>query len=290
MVRGVETALLAQTRNALRAMLALPQSRAPGLAKVEDLEIAGAAGPLRARYYEAAHAAAGPLFLYIHGGGFISCDIDTHDSVCSWLAKGAGARLLSVGYRLAPETQFPGQLEDVRAACAWAFQNAQLLGASPNQLVPCGDSAGAYLAASCALEINAQAPGAVPLQVLFYPLIHVEDSLWADEELRNFRFLGRLAALCIARSLGEPMPSLLALDLAKSPTTIIAGGGPMDPVRADVKAYADALTRGGVRVVEKKYPVLMHGGLNVTAFSKTARDVLTGVGELARSELTGRQR
>ena len=289
MPSAVETALLTQTRNALRAMLALPQSRAPGLAKVEDLEIPGASGSLRARYYEAANAGAGPIFVYLHGGGFVCCDIDTHDSVCSWLTKGVGARLLSVGYRLAPETPFPGQLEDARAACAWAFQNATRFGAAPHQIVACGDSAGAYLAATCALEINTRSPGAVPLQVLFYPLVHVEDSLWADEELRNFRFLGRIAAFYIARSLGEPMPSLLAHDLAKSPTTIIAGGGPMDPVRADVKAYADALTREGVRVVEKKYPVLMHGGLNFTAFSRTARDVLTGVGELARSELLGRQ-
>jgi|CXWL01.1.fsa_nt_gi acetyl esterase len=289
MPKAVETALLTQTRKALRAMLALPQSRAPGLGRVEELEIPGAAGPLKARYYEAANASAGPLFVYIHGGGFVCGDIDTHDSVCSYLAKSAQARLLSVSYRLAPETPFPGQLEDARAVCAWAFQNAARFGTSANQIVLCGDSAGAYLAASCAREINTQAPGAVPLQVLFYPLVHIEDSLWADEELRNFRFVGRLAALYIARSLGEPMPSLIGHDLTQSPTTIIAGGGPMDPVRADVRAYGEALSNAGVRVVEKKYPALMHGGLNFTAFSKTARDVLTGVGELARSELLGRQ-
>jgi acetyl esterase len=285
----VETALLAQTRNALRAMLALPAARAGGLAKVQDLEIPGAAGPLRARYYEAANAGSGPLYLYLHGGGFVCCDIDTHDSICSWLAKGAGARLLSVGYRLAPETSFPGQLEDARAASAWAFQNAQRFGAAPNQLVLCGDSAGAYLAVNCGVELNTQAPGAVPLQVLFYPLIHVEDSLWADEELRNFRFLGRIAAFYIARSLRETMPALTSLDLAHAPATIIAGGGPMDPVRTDVRAFAEALQGAGVRVVEKKYPVLMHGGLNFTAFSKTARDVLTQVGELARAELKRRE-
>lgn len=290
MAIAVETAVLAQTRNALRAMLALPAARAPGLVKVEDLEIPGAAGPLRARYYEPHGAIADPLFVYFHGGGFVCCDIDTHDSVCSWLAKGANARLLSVGYRLAPEARFPSQLEDARAACAWAFQNAHRFGASSNQIVLGGDSAGAYLAATCALEINTATPGAIPLQVLFYPLIHIEDGLWADEELRNFRFLGRLAAFYIARSLGEPMPSLLAHELASSPTTIIAGGGPMDPVRADVKAYADALQRAGVRVVEKKYPVLMHGGLNFTAFSKTARDVLTHVGEAARQELNAGRR
>lgn len=281
----LETTVLEQSRRALRAMLAVPGARAPGLAKVEDFTFPGAAGPLRARYYEAADAGEGPLFLYVHGGGFVGCDIDTHDSVCSWLAKGARARLISVEYRLAPEAKFPAQLEDARAACAWAFQHAQGLGARPHQIVLCGDSAGAYLAATCAVEINTRAPGAVPLQVLFYPLVHVEDGLWAEEELRNFRFVGRLAALYIARSLGGPMPSLLDLDLSRAPTTVLAGGGAMDPVRADVKAYAEALARHGVRVLEKKYPVLMHGGLNFTAISKTARDVLLQTGALAREAL-----
>ncbi len=286
MTKAVEAAILAQTRQGLRLLLAAPSARAEGLAKVEDFEIAGPAGPLRARYYEAANAGAAPLLVYFHGGGFVCCDIDTHDSICSWLAKSSHGRVLSVGYRLAPETRFPGQIEDVRAACAWAFQNAQRFGAAPGKIALGGDSAGAYLAATMALEINRATPGAVVLQVLLYPLIHVQDSLWADEELRNFRILGRVACLYIARSLGaEALPSLLDVDLAHAPPTIIAGGGPMDPVRNDSKAFGDALRRAGVRVLERKYPVLMHGGLNFTAYSKTATGALQEVGELVRSEL-----
>ena len=286
--RTLDAAMLAHTRRALRLMLNIPAARAPGLAKIKDLALPGANGALRARYYQAAEAnRAMPLMLYFHGGGFVSCDIDTHDSVCSWLAKAAGARLLSVGYRLAPETAFPGQWDDARAACKWALENAERLGAAPNQIVLCGDSAGAWLAAMCALELNRATPGVVPMQVLFYPLVHVEDTLWADEEIRNFRFVGRLAVLYIAKSLGaEALPSLLDVDLAASPTTILAGGGPLDPVRADVRTYAGALKEKGVRVIEKKYPVLLHGGLNLTAFSKTAVSVLSEVGALARSELS----
>lgn len=282
----MEAAALAHTRRALRLMLNIPAARAPGLAKVQDLVVAGAKGTLRARYYQANDAADGPLFVYFHGGGFVTCDIDTHDSVCSWLAKAAGARLLSVGYRLAPEARFPAQLDDARAACDWALANAANFGAEAGRIVLCGDSAGAWLASMCALDLNRLQPHAVPLQVLFYPLVHVEDSLWAEEEVRNFRFVGRLAALYIARSLGAgKFPSLLDLDLSPSPTTIIAGGGPLDPVRADVRSFAGALQAAGVRVVEKKYPVLLHGGINLTAFSKTAVTVLTDVGALARAEL-----
>ena len=285
MTQNAERAILAQTRRGLRTLLAVPAARAGGLAKVEEIDIAGPDGQLRARYYEAENAETAPLLVYFHGGGFVCCDIDTHDSICSWLAKSSHSRVLSVGYRLAPETPFPGQLEDVRAGCVWALQNAPRLGATPGKLILAGDSAGAYLAATMSLELNRARPGVVALQVLLYPLVHVQDSLWADEELRNFRFLGRVAALYIARSLGaEALPSLLDVDLSAAPPTIIAGGGPMDPVRNDAKALIDALRKADVRVVEKKYPVLMHGGLNFTAYSKTATTALQDVGELVRRE------
>lgn len=285
-LQSLESAILAQTRRGLRTLLAVPSARAGGLARVEDIAIPGPAGDLRARYYEAADATAAPLIVYFHGGGFVCCDIETHDSICSWIAKASRGRVLSVGYRLAPEAPFPAQLEDVRAACAWAFQNAQRLGAAPDRIAIAGDSAGAYLAATISLEINRATPGAVALQILLYPLVHVQDSLWADEELRNFRFLGRVACLYIARSLGaEALPSLLDVDLSAAPPTIVAGGGPMDPVRADVKAFVTALRAAGVRVTERKYPVLMHGGLNFTSYSKVAVSALQEVGELAREEL-----
>jgi acetyl esterase len=288
MAQSVESAILAQTRRGLRTLLAVPNARAGGLSRVEDIDIAGPAGPLRARYYEAAGAGAAPLILYFHGGGFVCCDIDTHDSICSWLAKSARGRVLSVGYRLAPEAPFPAQLEDARTACAWAFQNAQRYGAAPDKIALAGDSAGAYLAATMALEINRATPGAVALQVLLYPLVHVQDSLWADEELRNFRFLGRVACLYIAKSLGaESLPSLLDVDVSGAPTTIVAGGGPMDPVRNDVKAFVEKLRQAGVHVSERKYPALLHGGLNFTAYSKTATAALRDVGELVRTAFGG---
>jgi len=284
-IQTVEAAALAQTRRSLRQLMAVAASRAPGLAKVEDLTIAGAAGPLRARYYQALEAKRAPLIVFFHGGGFVCCDLDTHDAICSWLAKASQGRLLSIDYRLAPETPFPGQIEDARAACAWAFANAERFGAERARIAVAGDSAGAYMAATIALELNAQRPGAVALQALLYPLIHVDGVLWAQEELRNFRFLGRIAALYIARSLGAQMPSLLDVDLKASPPTIVAGGGAMDPVRNDTKAFVERLRKAGVAVTEKKYPFLSHGGLNFTAFSKLAVTALEEVGVLIGQQL-----
>lgn len=283
---NIERNVLTQTRRTLRLILARPEARAAGLAEIRDLDVEGAAGPLRARYYRPSDAGDTPLLVFLHGGGFVCGDIDTHDSITSWLAKTSGLRVLSVSYRLAPETAFPGQIDDARAACAWALNAAGAFGAKPEQLVLSGDSAGAYLAMTCAVELNAQRRGAVPAQALLYPLVHIDKTLWAEEELRNFRFVGRLATLYIASALGaEHFPSLLDLDLSLAPTTVLASGGALDPVRADVKTLAGALHGAGVRVIDKKYPVLMHGGLNFTAVSKVAVNALTDVGEALKAEL-----
>lgn len=288
MSQNLESAILAQTRRGLRTLLAVPAARAAPLARVEELEIPGAAGPMKARYYEAQDALEAPLIVFFHGGGFVCGDIDTHDSICSWLAKSSQGRVLSVEYRLAPETRFPGQIEDAHAACAWALEHGAQFGATSQRIVLAGDSAGAYLATRISLALNAETPGAVALQILLYPLVHIQDSLWAAEELRNFRFVGRVACRYIARSLGGgDLPSLLELDLSAAPPTIVAGGGAMDPVRADVKAFVDALRRAGVEVTERKYPALMHGGLNFTAYSKIATNALQEVGALARAHLAG---
>src|SRR5262245_55417589 len=160
-LQDLESAVLAQTRRGLRTLLAVPSARAKDLARVEDIAIPGPSGDLRARYYEAADATSAPLIVYFHGGGFVCCDIDTHDSICSWIAKSSRGRVLSVGYRLAPEAPFPAQLEDTRAACVWAFQNAHRFGAAPNRIAIAGDSAGAYLATTMSLELNRASPGAV---------------------------------------------------------------------------------------------------------------------------------
>jgi acetyl esterase len=285
LIDKAESAVLEQTRRALRTLLAVPAARAPGLARIEDLEIMAAVEPVRTRYYEAENSHPLPLVLFFHGGGFMTGDIDTHDGLCSWLVKGYRGRLLSVDYRLAPETPFPGQLDDARALGAWALQHAERFGAPAGQIIPAGDSAGAYLAASLAMELHKARAEAAPMQVLLYPLVHVEDAVWSEESLRNFRFVGRAAAYYIARGLTETLPSLLEADLSSAPKTIIAGGGPMDPVSADSRALADALKRAGVRVKTRKYPALPHGGFNLTATSKTAQRALVEVGRLMRTEL-----
>jgi acetyl esterase len=286
-LKQIESVALRQARRGLRLMQARGSRRDGALGRIEDFSIPASDGaPLRSRYYEPPTPIDAPILLFFHGGGFVCCDIDTHHTVCVALALASGLRIISVDYRLAPEAPFPTQLDDARAACAWALQNAEKFGARPGVISVSGDSAGAYLAARMAMELNRDRPGTVALQLLLYPLVHVDDALWAQEELRNFRFLGRIASLYIARALGaEPMQSLLDCDPAGSPTTIMAGGTLFDPVSRDTRVYAKALRDAGVRVVERDYPFLMHGGLNAGEYFKNVDRALGELGALARDEL-----
>src|SRR5262249_60683114 len=135
---------------------------------VQDLDVDGAAGPLRARHYAPMWTLKGsPLTVYLHGGGFVIGDLDTHDEPCRLLCRHGGVHVLSVAYRLAPEHPFPAAVEDACAALAWARANAASFGADPGRVAIGGRSARRNLSAVVSAIVNrAAAPVA---QLLIYP-------------------------------------------------------------------------------------------------------------------------
>src|SRR5205807_4251465 len=133
---------------------------------VRELEIEGDP-PLRARHYAPLDPGGPhPLLVYYHGGGFTYGDLETHDGVCRMLCRHAGAHVLAVDYRLAPENPFPAAVEDAREALRWAHAKAGALGADPERIGVGGDSAGGNLAAVVA-RLATQDEGPAPvLQLL----------------------------------------------------------------------------------------------------------------------------
>jgi acetyl esterase len=130
-------------------ILELP--RAP-LPRVEDLRIPAADGtPLPARLY----APTGdrlPVLLYLHGGGFVIGNLETHDSLCRQLALRSGAAVVALDYRLAPEHRFPVAVDDAWAAMRWLAEQGASVGLDGTRLAVGGDSAGGTLAAVCAIH------------------------------------------------------------------------------------------------------------------------------------------
>jgi acetyl esterase len=264
---------------------------------VRELQVDGAAGPLRARHYRPARADGSgpqPLLVFLHGGGFVIGDLDTHDEPCRLLCRHAQVQVLSVDYRLAPEHPFPAAVEDALAAFRWAVEHAEELGADPDRVAVGGDSAGGNLAAVTS-QLAAHDGGSVPaLQLLIYPATDLTDArtasgrLFADgffltENDRQWAsrhyFAGRpdtdQADVRASPALAEDLSGL-------APAVLVTGG--FDPLRDEGEAYAEALRRAGTPVVSYRAPELIHGFVNMTTVP-AARDATLRLAGMLRASL-----
>ena len=112
-----------------------------------------------------------PLLVYLHGGGWVVGDLDTHDQPCRFLAREAGVRVLSVDYRLAPEHPFPAAARGLPSRRPRsAIEEAERFGADPARVAVGGDSAGGNLAAAAARLLALEAGPLPAFQLLIYPV------------------------------------------------------------------------------------------------------------------------
>jgi acetyl esterase len=273
-LREPATMTPAGARDALRALAAsrsdipLPQPAA-----IAELTVEGAAGPLSARLYRPARMPA-PTVVYLHGGGWVAGDLETHDRQARTLAVEVDAVVLSIDYRRPPETVFPGAFLDALAATRWAAAHIAELGGDPCRLALAGDSAGGNLAAAVALACRAGGPSLAG-QLLVYPVVDAAGNFRSPSE--NARYPSRAENaegyfltldamrwfadhyLPGARDGLDPRASpLLAGDLSGAPPAVICTAG-FDPLRDEGEAYARALERAGVRVSYFCEPTLIHG-------------------------------
>ncbi len=144
-----------EARRLFTAASEMLEVRRAELRRVENFTMALSDGTLlRARLYadQPADAAPLPVLLYLHGGGFVIGDLDSHDSLCRQLALRSGGAVVALDYRLAPEHRFPTAVDDAWAAMAWLAVNGAAHGLDATRLAVGGDSAGGTLCAACALH------------------------------------------------------------------------------------------------------------------------------------------
>ena len=250
------------------------------MARVEPIEIPGPAGAIPARLYVPPAEADEPLplLVYFHGGGWVIGDLDTHDSPCRFLAAHAGAAVLAVDYRLAPEHPFPAAVEDACAAHAWTRANAERLGADPARIAVGGDSAGGNLAAVACLQARDEGAPLPAMQLLIYPVADTGRELASRRTFaEGFLLTRRDMAYYEDRYLppgadrNDPRVAILqADDLAGLPPAYVATAG-FDPLRDEGEAYARRLQEAGVTVALRRHPGLVHSYVNFTAICPTSR-------------------
>ena len=217
-----------------------------------------------------------PALLWIHGGGYVLGDVEGDDLNVKQMTRAVGCVIVSVEYRLAPETPFPGPLEDCYAALKWLHGHAEELGLDPARLASGGASAGGGLAAG--LGLLARDRGEVPLcfQLLIYPMIDDRNILGAEQAGSDTHIWSRASnrfgwTSYLGREPGgEVMPYYAAParaeDLAGLPPTFI-NVGDLDLFLDEDIEYAQRLLRVGVPTELHVYPGAYHGfnGLAPTA-------------------------
>jgi acetyl esterase/lipase len=141
--------------------------------KVREQMIPGPKGAPQVRVYVIGDStgASKPAVLHIHGGGYISGSAAANRRDLQELVLAQNSVVVSVDYRLAPETRFPGSLEDNYAALKWMYQNAADLGIDTRRIAVKGESAGGGHAAMLAIAVRDRGEFALCLQVLIYPML-----------------------------------------------------------------------------------------------------------------------
>ena len=201
--------------------------------------------------------------LWIHGGGMVLLDADGDDFVSAERASTHRIVVVSVDYRLAPETRAPGLVDDCFAALSWLAAHADELGVSADRLMIGGASAGAGLAAGTALRARDAGGPALIGQLLVYPMLDHRNETPSSHAIQDLRVWNRSANLAAwAAYLGDGEASAysspaIADDLSGLPPAYVSVGS-LDMFHDEDVAYATALNRAGVPCELHVYPGAFH--------------------------------
>jgi acetyl esterase len=259
-----------------------------------DGRLPGPAGELPYRLYTPATETTDPLpgFVFFHGGGMVAGSIETHDRICAALAQTTGCRLISVGYRLAPEHKFPAAIEDAIAATRWISECAASLGIDATRLVVGGDSAGATLGAVVCQDAARNAGPAILLQCLICPVLDFDETSPSRDEFAENHLIDRAT---LQADLADYLPEdadlsdvrispLRVIDLAGLPAAIIHTAE-FDPMRDEGNAYARKLMAAGIDVEHICHDGMIHNFHAMGAILPQGRLVLSQIGEQVKRAL-----
>ena len=206
-----------------------------------------------------------PIVLFVHGGGFVSGDLTTHDVMVRKIANGARALVIYVDYRLAPENQFPAGLEDVYATLTWAADNAFGIGGDADNIAVSGDSAGGNLAAAVGLLARDRGGPKIVAQWLMYPTLSHKMDTGSWNEFGDTNFPTREVASSVIPAYvpkgmdpNSPLVSPLWADHRNLPPTLLQVGE-VDPLRDEGLAYVADLRKAGVEAEAIVYEGQRHG-------------------------------
>nr|AIT69729.1 lipase/esterase AS-Trib20-ORF2 [uncultured bacterium] len=246
-------------------MDAFPRPEGDPVAGVADRTVPGPAGDIPVRVYTPEGAGRKPVVVFFHGGGWVIGSLDSHDATCRAVCNAAGAVVVSVDYRMAPEHKFPAAPDDCFAVTKWVAENAASIGADGARIAVAGDSAGGNLAAAVTLMARERGGPEIGFQALIYPV--TDYSFGTPSYAENGEgymltkgamewFWGHYASVADA---ANPLASpLREKDLSGLPRALVITAG-YDPLRDEGETYAKRLADAGVPVASTRYDGMIHG-------------------------------
>ena len=278
-----ETGTPEEARRAYLEGLPTMQGEREPVASLSEPTIAGPGGPLPLRIYrgQGAAAAGAPALLYLHGGGWVIGNLDSHDEICRWFANMAACVVVCPDYRLAPEHKFPAAVEDCRAALAFMQSEAEALGIDAKRIAIAGDSAGGNLATVLCLMARGDKDPPVA-QLLFYPNT---DAAQASDSYRRFAEGFGLTAATMAWFRDHYVSHASDIDdwrVSPLKAASLAGAAPAfvaiaghDILADEGEAYARRLQDDGVPVVLRRWPGQIHGFVSMGRHGPASREAVS---------------
>jgi acetyl esterase len=279
---------VAEARESMRA--ALVTKRDPiALHSVQDISVPAPQGPLSLRIYRPAEGTL-PVALFLHGGGWVLNDLDTHDRLCRRIARRSGWLLASLDYRRAPEHKHPAALQDAQLAYRWLLDNIDRIGGGRSGVALVGESSGATTLACLALLLRDQGAPVPTMQVLAYPVTGAYRQ-WLSYEERGAGYT--LDLEFVRWSLANYVPvdhnledpyvlPLAASDLAGLAPTVIFTAE-FDPLRDEGIAFAERLLAAGVAVEHIHAEDQTHGFLLLDRAVAKAGALIDRLGDALRT-------
>jgi acetyl esterase len=245
---------------------------------VTQRSIPGVGGPLAIRIHRPAGDGPHPALIYLHGGGWVLGGLETTDRFCRAMTNLASCVLIAVDYRLAPETKFPGGLDDAYTAVSWVARSADELGIDERRLAIGGFSAGANLAAAASMLARDRGGPAIAFQLLVQGCFDAgcdtpsceefaDGIVMTTDDMRWFwgHYLAR------SEDADHPHASVLrALDLANLPPALVVTGE-CDLLRDEGEAYGRRLAEAGVPTTVRRYAGMPHGFLSLPSVDMSKR-------------------
>lgn len=236
---------------------------------VEDMTARTASGEVPVRVYTPAEADSHGVLIYFHGGAFFLGSLDTHDHVARSLAKETGLKVVSVGYRLAPEAAFPAGLDDCYAVVRWAAEEGESLAWDGRTLAVAGDSSGGTFVAAVAARAHDDGFQGITHQILYYPSLDLDFDVDRYASLReNAVGYGMETAglkpfnafyLDSGADPADPLVSpLKRADLSGLPPALVVTAE-HDPLRDEGELYGRRLREAGVDATVSRYEGAGHG-------------------------------